>query len=293
MKTKVVEVSAERNLPPGMRRSWLLEMAAWYAAGIPTSVALGVWLSWIVESSRLVTFVGEEVRDAWTASLPLGPWFGAVAILGSIFSLLVALPCAGNCEQWINGRMTRSRTPWVVALASITVGLLIGERWRAPAPPAERLPTDLLTSLLYPAPVWLPVVFALATFVALLVRIRSEVVARRLAARRDRLLREGMCISAPVTRYKVRYAADDIRKELPIGAHGRVEWEGPDGVVRVAERDVSEPQHKNAMAGGFPHRALVLFDPLAPDDENQVFVSFVRDLEHLDLCHWLPAYRAR
>ncbi len=54
----------------------------------------------------------------------------------------------------------------------------------------------------------------------------------------------------------MRFAYDDIRKEQPLGAHGGVEWE-------------------------------------APDDERQVFVSFVLDLGHLDLCHWLPADRAR
>lgn len=108
-----------------------------------------------------------------------------------------------------------------------------------------------------------------------------------LTGRRDRLLREGICVAGRVVAVRLDYDADrngDFTRV--VGAYGLVEYVDPSGATHNVERFWGD--HRRVLACRRSGHAWVLFDPSAPGDTGRVHVNFGREPLVFD---WIPAPR--
>lgn len=266
------------------RRGRLGPVYAGYAATVGLVAAGGLGITTMVgylrESTLLPYSTGYDSAGVW------GAFLITLAFVGAIVAGLT-----GKEEKVARSRVTDPRLPGLVGWATFTVVILLGvQSWRDPPVVGERPglfegdppgPWGFGSWLLYRLDLLLPTLVVAITLLVGWRWWRGEQRERRLAADRDRLLVSGHRVTGTITEAAVHHSTDDSGSRRVTGATATIRFSDASGTARWVTRRTTQA---SLVAPGFP--AQVLFDPMAPDDVERIFVSFVAEP---DLSDWTPA----
>ncbi|MFI5775447.1 DUF3592 domain-containing protein [Streptomyces sp. NPDC051658] len=107
--------------------------------------------------------------------------------------------------------------------------------------------------------------------------VRAERRGAASAATRDRLLIEGLRTTGTISELRIHYSSDDSGGRHVAGATATVTYVDAAGTRRWVTRKYADASV--LVQGG---EVQVLHDPARPDDDDSVFVSFLREPAALD-----------
>lgn len=255
---------------------------AGYVIGVPLTALGGVMFASIVETLRSSLLLTTGASAAMFDHL----WLAPVSIVGSVAGVMVLGATAGLARK-ADGRVLGSMLPAVLGSCAATLGSLLAvTQWHQPESPGQtEKPWETTTWgfgswFLYYSTWWLPGIFTLITVFLLLSWVRTERRNARLTQTRDRLLAAGRRVTGVVSDVRLHYSSDDNGSKRLAGATGVVRYVDAHGTTRWVTRRTSDAGRVGLGLG-----ASVLFDPLAPEDLERIFVAFEPDpLPH----DWIP-----
>ncbi|MCX5328950.1 DUF3592 domain-containing protein [Streptomyces sp. NBC_00140] len=193
--------------------------------------------------------VGAHHLDGYRAARGGGGW--ALAIGGAVFALGVAVASRG----WVEA----DRVGWVVTDYE----------------PPE--PWGWGQWILYYADLWLPGLLVMLSMLLVWSAVRTQRRSAASAAARDRLLIEGLRTTGTISELRIHYSSDDSGGRHVAGATVTVTYVDAAGTRRWVTRKYGDASV--LVQGG---AVQVLHDPARPDDDDSVFVSFLREPAALD-----------
>ncbi|WP_405058704.1 hypothetical protein OG474_39075 [Kribbella sp. NBC_01505] len=204
-----------------------------------------------------------------------------VFFMGGLIGVLAAAGTGHYLMQVYSGGEKQPARYSVVALWAAAAGLFLGGlTWSAPLTVGTRTdpvfqhdkPWGAGSWLMYRADIWLPAIGIVIAVAGTLYAIKYNRRLRLQLATRKRLLTEGRKVTGEITNVAVRTSQNDQGNRSVVGAEVIVKFTDLQGTDRWVTR---QAQGRSAIPT--VETAVVLFDPLHPEVDDSIFVTFVSD----------------
>jgi hypothetical protein len=204
-----------------------------------------------------------------------------VVLVVGMFGTIAAAGVSSMFMQRYRGGEKQPSVFAPVGLVAVAIAITIhAQTWTEPLEVGTQIDPSFQTNedwgvfswIAYYANIWVP---ALAIAVAALVvryAIRYNRRLRLQTANRNRLLTEGRRVQGTITEVTVVTSQNSEGHKTTVGADIVVKFTDANGTDRWVKRRSAD---RSAMPG--TGVAMVLFDPLQPGDEDQIFVAFTAD----------------
>ncbi|MCX4966956.1 hypothetical protein OHA98_19420 [Streptomyces sp. NBC_00654] len=253
----------------------------WFVLGAAGAFVLGLLVSLWFDTLRAISLNAPSGTHVSGVSVPL-----VVAGMAA-GALLVGLGLPVGAQHLDGYRAARGGGGWALAIgvAGFALGVAVAARdWVA----ADRIgwvvtdydppePWGWGRWILYYADLWLPGLLIVLSLLLVWSAVRAERRGAANAATRDRLLIEGLRTTGTVSELRIHYSSDDSGGRHVAGATATVTYVDAAGTRRWVTRKYADASV--LVRGG---EVQVLHDPARPDDDDSVFVSFLREPAALD-----------
>ncbi|MES5823198.1 DUF3592 domain-containing protein [Streptomyces sp. RG80] len=253
----------------------------WFVLGAAGALVLGLLVAVWFDALRAISLNAPSGTDVSRFSVPL-------AIVGLVAgSLLAGLGLPAGARQLDGYRAVRGAGGWALAIgvSGFTLGVAVGSRGWAAADRVGWVVTDYEPPEpwgwwrwpLYYADLWLPGLLVVLSLLLVWSAVRGQRRAAASAATRDRLLLAGLRTTGTIGELRIHYSSDDSGGRRAAGASATVTYVDAVGTRRWVTRKYADASA--LVQGGV---VQVLHDPARPDDDDSVFVSFLREPAALD-----------
>jgi hypothetical protein len=252
----------------------------WFVLGAAGAFVLGLLVSLWFDALRAISLNAPSGTHVSGVSVPL-----VVAGVGA-GALLVGLGLPVGAHHLDGYRAARGGGGWALAIcvAGFALGVAVAARGWVAADRVGWVVTDYEPPepwgwarwILYYADLWLPGLLVVLSLLLVWSAVRAERRGAAGAATRDRLLIEGLRTTGTISELRIHYSSDDSGRHVA-GATATVTYVDAAGTRRWVMRKYADASV--LVQGG---AVQVLHDPARPDDEDSVFVSFLREPAALD-----------
>ncbi|MFE7113050.1 DUF3592 domain-containing protein [Streptomyces sp. NPDC057575] len=253
----------------------------WFVLGAAGAFVLGLLVSLWFDTLRAISLNAPSGTHVSGVSVPL-----VVAGMGA-GALLVGLGLPVGAHHLDGYRAARGGGGWALAIgvAGFALGVAVAARDWVAADRVGWVVTDYEPPepwgwgrwILYYADLWLPGLLVVLSLLLVWSAVRAERRGAASAATRDRLLIEGLRTTGTISELRIHYSSDDSGGRHVAGATATVTYVDAAGTRRWVTRKYADASV--LVQGG---EVQVLHDPARPDDDDSVFVSFLREPAALD-----------
>ncbi|MCX4869694.1 hypothetical protein OIC43_43490 [Streptomyces sp. NBC_00825] len=253
----------------------------WFVLGTAGAFVLGLLVSLWFDALRAISLNAPSGTHVSGVSVPL-----VVAGVGA-GALLVGLGLPVGAHHLDGYRAARGGGGWALAIgvAGFALGVAVAARDWVAADRVGWVVTDYEPPepwgwgrwILYYADLWLPGLLVVLSLLLVWSAVRAERRGAASAATRDRLLIEGLRTTGTISELRIHYSSDDSGGRHVAGATATVTYVDAAGTRRWVTRKYADASV--LVQGG---EVQVLHDPAHPDDDDSVFVSFLREPAGLD-----------
>lgn len=253
----------------------------WFVLGTAGAFVLGLLVSLWFDALRAISLNAPSGTHVSGVSVPL-----VVAGVGA-GTLLVGLGLPVGAHHLDGYRAARGSGGWALAIgvAGFALGVAVASRGWVAADRVGWVMTDYEPPepwgwgrwILYYADLWLPGLLVVLSLLLVWSAVRAQRRGAASAATRDRLLLEGLRTTGTISELRIHYSSDDSGGRRVAGATATVTYVDAAGTRRWVTRKYADASV--LVQGG---AVQVLHDPARPDDDDSVFVSFLREPAALD-----------
>ncbi|MEU2674821.1 DUF3592 domain-containing protein [Streptomyces sp. NPDC007164] len=253
----------------------------WFVLGAAGAFVLGLLVSLWFDVLRAISLNAPSGTHVSGVSVPL-----VVAGVGA-GALLAGLGLPAGAHHLDGYRAARGGGGWALAIgvAGFTLGVAVASRSWVAADRVGWVVTDYEPPepwgwgqlILYYAELWLPGLLVVLSLLLVWSAVRAQRRAAASAATRDRLLLEGLRTTGTISELRIHYSSDDSGGRHVAGATATVTYVDAADTRRWVTRKYADASV--LVQGG---AVQVLHDPARPDDDDSVFVSFLREPAALD-----------
>jgi hypothetical protein len=262
--------------PAALRRGVL-----WFVLGAAGAFVLALPVALWFDALRAISLNAPSGTHVSGVSVPL-------VVVGMVAGmLLVGLGLPVGAHHLDGYRAARGGGGWALAIgvAVFALGVAFASRGWVEADRVGWVVTDYEPPepwswgqwILYYADLWLPGLLGMLSLLLLWSAVRTQRRSAASAATRNRLLTEGMRTTGTISELRIHYSSDDSGGRRVAGATATVTYVDAAGTRRWVTRKYSDASV--LVQGG---AVQVLHDPARPDDDDSVFVSFLREPAVLD-----------